>query len=148
MNSVRNTMRWVLGLSIALVASGVPAHAQEVSPSDAQVLTPSQAAPSSAVCSDDMGNGVNVGVWRFGYTSGDAATRIKQLCDSLVTVGTPNANAEGLQLTECDVSMGDGEVFFHVTIGDDVSRAAASDTCLRLNNQNTPTHLFWGRGNE
>jgi hypothetical protein len=109
---------------------------------------PSEAAPSVAVCSDDIGSGVNVGVWRFGYTSGNAASAIKRLCDTLVNIGTPNPNAEGLALTECDISLGDGQVFLHITVGDDASRASAFDACLSLNRQDIPTHLYWGRGND
>jgi hypothetical protein len=133
-------------LSSCLAATGsTAAGAQDVIPSDAQVLMPSDAGPSVAVCSDDIGNGVNIGVWRLGAARGDGATAIKLLCDDLVSQGTANPDPEGLAITECDVLLGDGPLFLHVTVSDDGSRLAASEACLRLNNQPFPTHLYWGR---
>jgi hypothetical protein len=64
------------------------------------------------VCGDDFEQGVNVGVWRFGFTSGSAATTIKQLCDALANAGTANPNPEGLAVTECDVTLAEGQVFY------------------------------------
>ena len=125
------------------LASTVGVSAQGVTASDAQVLRPSQAGPASAVCSDDLGQGVNVGVWRFGFTSGSSATAIKLLCDALANEGAPNPDPEGLAVTECDVSLADGEVFIHVSVDDDAARFAASEVCLRLNKQSFPTHLYW-----
>jgi hypothetical protein len=122
-------------------AAGV--SAQAVTLPDAQVLRPSEAAPASAVCSDDFERGVNVGVWRFGVSSGSAATTSRQLCDALANAGTPNPNPEGLAVTECDVSLADGDVFVHVSVDDDAARFVASEVCLRLNDEAFPTHLYW-----